>query len=131
MGHDQGPGGLRGEVDGGVGPVVVFEQHVGGGEGGVAAKIDFLGGGEPTQVGGVVRGGVWCGVGCDDDEGGFGEVVFRGDGLHGLDGQCVGEHADAGGVAGEQVVREGVDDMVGGHGGISVGGDRLDSTAGY
>src|SRR6185295_16891239 len=58
----------------------VPEEDVGGGEGGVPAKIDLGGGGEPAD--GEVAEAALAGRG-GDEEGGLGDVVLGGDGLEG------------------------------------------------
>ncbi len=84
--------GLKGDLVGG--EAEAFEEHEGGGEGGVAAKVDFDGGGEPTQV---------VAAGLLDEEGGFGEVILGGDLLEDFVGQPAFEGTDGGGVAAEEL----------------------------
>ena len=68
MDGERAAAGLEGDVVGG--EAEAFEEDEGGGEGGVAAEIDFDGGGEPAEA---------VAIGFFDEEGGFGEVIFGGD----------------------------------------------------
>jgi hypothetical protein len=83
---------LEGDVVGG--EAEAFKEDEGGGEGGVAAEIDFDGGGEPAEA---------VAIGFFDEEGGFGEVVFGGDVLEDGIRQPAFEGADGGGVAVEEL----------------------------
>jgi hypothetical protein len=77
----------------------------GAGEGGVAAERDLGGGREPAEVVVAAEG---------DEVGGFGEVVFGGDGLEDGVGEKGVEGNDGGGIAGEAAGSEGVDLVDGG-----------------
>ncbi len=87
------------EDDVGAGGLDALHNDSSAGEGGVAAEGDFGGGGKPAEaVVAVLR----------DEEGGFGEIVFGGDGLEGRVGEKVLKGHDGGGVAGEAGGGEGV-----------------------
>lgn len=81
------------------------KEDVSGGEGGVAAEVDLDGGSEPAEM--------KAGLAGADEEGGFGEAVFEGEGLQeGVLGPGR-QRDDGGGIAGEKAVGKGVDPVEG------------------
>ncbi len=65
----------------------------------MAAEVHFGGGREPAQL---------VFIAAADEEGGFGEVVLGGDGLHDRIGQEILERDHRGGIAFKNPAREGV-----------------------
>jgi hypothetical protein len=80
--------------------VTVFPQHVGAGQGRMAAQVYLHRGGEPAQVVAVV---------VRRQEGGFREIHLARHIAHPLLGGWRREHANGGGIAGEGAGGEGID----------------------
>ena len=81
----------------------MVHNGTGGGQRGVTAQVDLAAGGEPAQP--VVRS-------LRNGKGRFGQVVLTGDGHHLRLGGPAVHDADGGGVAGKDLVRKGIYDVL-------------------